>query len=123
MKRLRVFSVDFRIEALLLQNEDVEAELTANIEHDLKGADDLDDVLDSIDDVDRDIDLDLEGFDEADWAMASDVDESETKLDLARAYLDMDDPAGAEEILKEVLAEGDDRQSEEAKQLLATIKK
>ena len=41
-----------------------------------------------------------------------------TKLDLARAYLDMGDPDGARSILNEVLEEGDDSQRQEAQKLL-----
>lgn len=41
-----------------------------------------------------------------------------TKLDLARAYLDMDDREGARSILNEVLEEGDPAQRQEARQLL-----
>ena len=41
-----------------------------------------------------------------------------TKLDLARAYLDMGDPDGARSILNEVLEEGDPPQRQEARQLL-----
>ena len=41
-----------------------------------------------------------------------------TKLDLARAYVDMGDPAGARSILEEVLDEGDDGQRQQAQQLL-----
>jgi pilus assembly protein FimV len=41
-----------------------------------------------------------------------------TKLDLARAYLDMGDPDGARSILDEVLEEGDDGQRQEAQKLL-----
>ncbi len=44
-----------------------------------------------------------------------------TKLDLARAYLDMGDPEGARSMLQEVLAEGNDTQKGEAKRLLADI--
>ncbi|MEL7310480.1 MAG: FimV/HubP family polar landmark protein [Pseudomonadota bacterium] len=44
-----------------------------------------------------------------------------TKLDLARAYVDMGDPEGARSILKEVLNEGDESQQAEAKQLLETL--
>ncbi len=44
-----------------------------------------------------------------------------TKLDLARAYLDMGDPEGARSMLQEVLAEGNDGQKSEAKKLLADI--
>jgi FimV-like protein len=38
------------------------------------------------------------------------LDEVGTKLDLARAYLEMGDKEGAREILNEVLAEGNDSQ-------------
>ena len=41
-----------------------------------------------------------------------------TKLDLARAYVDMGDPDGARSILNEVLEEGDPSQRQEARQLL-----
>ena len=45
-----------------------------------------------------------------------------TKLDLAKAYLDMGDPEGAKSMLDEVLAEGNDSQREEARRLLTEIK-
>ncbi len=41
-----------------------------------------------------------------------------TKLDLARAYVDMGDPDGARSILNEVLEEGDSAQRQEARKLL-----
>jgi pilus assembly protein FimV len=44
-----------------------------------------------------------------------------TKLDLARAYIDMGDPDGARSILNEVLEEGDPGQRQEARQLLAEL--
>ncbi len=44
-----------------------------------------------------------------------------TKLDLARAYVDMGDPAGARSILEEVLDEGDDGQRQQAQQLLDSL--
>jgi pilus assembly protein FimV len=45
-----------------------------------------------------------------------------TKLDLARAYLDMGDPEGARSMLDEVMTEGNDSQKGEARKLLAEIK-
>ena len=45
-----------------------------------------------------------------------------TKLDLAKAYLDMGDPEGARSMLDEVMAEGNDTQKGEARKLLAEIK-
>jgi len=44
-----------------------------------------------------------------------------TKLDLARAYVDMGDPSGARSILEEVLDEGDDGQKQQAQQLLDSL--
>ena len=41
-----------------------------------------------------------------------------TKLDLARAYVDMGDPDGARSILNEVIEEGDPAQQQEARKLL-----
>lgn len=63
---------------------------------------------------------DMEPTRELPQVKPSDVTLSEvgTKLDLARAYLDMGDPDGARSILEEVLEEGDDPQKEEAGQLL-----
>lgn len=44
-----------------------------------------------------------------------------TKLDLARAYIDMGDPEGARSILEEVMEEGDGAHRQEARQLLETL--
>jgi pilus assembly protein FimV len=44
-----------------------------------------------------------------------------TKLDLARAYMDMGDPEGARNILEEVLNEGSVAQKQEAKRLLQSL--
>lgn len=51
----------------------------------------------------------------------ADTDENATKLDLARAYIDMGDKEGARDILQEVLSEGNSSQKEEAKGLLAQV--
>jgi len=45
-------------------------------------------------------------------------DSANTKLDLARAYIDMGDPEGAKSILEEVVKEGDDDQQAEARKLV-----
>ncbi len=44
-----------------------------------------------------------------------------TKLDLARAYIDMGDPEGARSILEEVLDEGDPGQRQEAQGLIDVL--
>ncbi|MBA54719.1 MAG: hypothetical protein CMK89_09710 [Pseudomonadales bacterium] len=51
----------------------------------------------------------------------SDADEASTKLDLARAYIDMGDRDGAKDILDEVMIEGNDNQKTEAKELLTRL--
>lgn len=56
--------------------------------------------------------------DEDDFDFLSGTDETATKLDLARAYIDMGDSEGARDILDEVVAEGNDDQQKEAKELI-----
>ena len=57
-------------------------------------------------------------FSEAEPATMSEVG---TKLDLARAYMDMGDPEGARSILEEVLAEGSASQKTEARRLVDSL--
>jgi len=56
-----------------------------------------------------------------DFDFLSDTDEIATKLDLARAYIDMGDTDGARDILDEVLQEGSDVQKQEASSLISRI--
>jgi pilus assembly protein FimV len=56
--------------------------------------------------------------DAADGDSDSDV---ATKLDLARAYIEMSDPDGARSILNEVLEEGDAAEQAEAKRLIGKL--
>ncbi len=68
-------------------------------------------------DEDTIIDADLD-----DDTLSGDIgDEVSTKLDLAKAYMDMGDYDGASSTLEEVVAEGDDSQQREAKELLDQI--
>ncbi|VXC37210.1 Pilus assembly protein FimV [Pseudomonas sp. 8Z] len=62
---------------------------------------------------------DLEGDDDFDFL--SGTDETATKLDLARAYIDMGDTEGARDILDEVVAEGSDAQQQEAREMIAKL--
>ena len=64
--------------------------------------------LDNMDDMD-------------DLMLPDDVDEVSTKLDLARAFIDMGDNEGARGSLEEVMAEGNAEQKEEARALLDQI--
>ena len=47
-----------------------------------------------------------------------DVDDVATKLDLAKAYMEMGDNEGARGILEEVVEEGNDGQKHEAQKLI-----
>lgn len=65
-------------------------------------------------------DLMSEGLDE-DFDFLSDTDECATKLDLARAYIDMGDEEGARDILSEVVEEGNDQQQQDARELMGQL--
>jgi len=79
---------------------------------------DLDDSLDLSDDSDLAgmVSDDDEDFDISE--LSEDIDEVATKLDLAKAYMDMGDSDGARSILEEVKAEGSEAQQQEAEALL-----
>jgi pilus assembly protein FimV len=62
-----------------------------------------------------------EAEDEEDFDFLSDSDEAATKLDLARAYIEMGDSDGAREILDEVMSEGTEVQRKEAQELLGRL--
>ena len=62
------------------------------------------------------LDLDL-----GDGSTDVELDDVGTKLDLARAYVEMGDKEGAREILNEVIAEGNDKQKTDAKGILVTL--
>ena len=69
-------------------------------------------------------DLDLNDADAGDdeefdiSELSEDVDEVSTKLDLARAYIDMGDKDGARSILEEVKSEGNNEQQQQAEELI-----
>ena len=56
------------------------------------------------------------------WHMDAGLwDEAATKMDLARAYVEMDDPDAARAILEEVVQEGSEQQRADAKAILAKL--
>ncbi len=78
------------------------------------------------DDDDRKSELDSEAdseetVDEPDGDGDLADDDAEVKLDLARAYLSMDDPESAQTLLEEILAGGSARMKEQARKLLDDI--
>jgi len=70
--------------------------------------------------MDNDSDVSEDDLD-AELDFMADADEAATKLDLARAYIDMGDSEGARDILAEVASEGNDQQRQEAVDLLGRI--
>ncbi|MFJ4066485.1 FimV/HubP family polar landmark protein [Pseudomonas sp. NPDC089996] len=62
-----------------------------------------------------------EPLDDLDFDFFSGADEVATKLDLARAYIDMGDHQGARDILDEVVKDGDDGQRLEAEEMLSRL--
>ncbi|MDQ7049805.1 MAG: FimV/HubP family polar landmark protein [Enterobacterales bacterium] len=86
------------------------------------GSVDLTDTIDGDEDINFDEDdfaLDMDDDDmDFDDSIGDEGDEIATKLDLARAYVDMGDSEGAKEILKEVVAEGNESQKMEAQALI-----
>lgn len=77
-----------------------------------------------VDDLDEDLDLSSDfgdDVDDEDLVIAAEANSMSTKLDLARAYLDMGDDDGARQILDEVVAEGSEAQKTEAGELLDRI--
>lgn len=71
--------------------------------------------LDDLDNLD-----DLPPF-EDDFDYLSGTDEAATKLDLARAYIEMGDHDGARDILDEVVKEGTEGQQSEAREMLSRL--
>jgi len=65
--------------------------------------------------------LEQEPLDDLDFDFFSGSDEVATKLDLARAYIDMGDHQGARDILDEVVKDGDDTQRQEAEDMLSRL--
>jgi len=63
----------------------------------------------------------LDADDEPEFDFLEGTDEAATKLDLARAYIEMGDSDGARDILDEVVGEGDEAQKTEAREMLASL--
>ena len=91
-----------------LEYDEDESIESASIDTDFEMPEDDDTIIDA------DLDDDTIGSE-------SSADEVSTKLDLAKAYLDMGDHDGASSTLEEVIAEGDEDQRREAEELLDQI--
>lgn len=107
-----------------------DAGLDQGLEFDLSGLDikvpeedenDFD--MDEVDALSADGKMDFSGLDLNLDEVGGDgsMDEVATKLDLARAYLEMGDKEGAREILQEVISEGNDKQQGDARSMMASL--
>ena len=104
-----------------LTAEAAELDLTEEASEDDLMAD-LDLSMDDISTADESADLDMsldDDLGDMDLSEPLDVEEIGTKLDLAKAYLDMGDHEGARDILEEVIAAGNDEQKKEAEELMS----
>jgi pilus assembly protein FimV len=78
-----------------------------------------DDILAEAEDAFRELDeTDADLDDDEEFDFLDGADEASTKLDLARAYIDMGDLDGARDILEEVAKEGNSDQQKEARALI-----
>jgi pilus assembly protein FimV len=68
-----------------------------------------------------DVDEVIEDEEDASEGLLDNTDEVTTKLDLARAYMDMGDPEGARSILDEVMDEGNEEQKREAQDIISEL--
>ncbi len=103
----------------------------ANSEFDLNELDELPDFTEgsspaaktegSVANQDQEIDLDQLAAADDEFDFLAGTDECATKLDLARAYMDMEDSEGAKELLQEVISEGNDQQKHDARALMDSI--
>ena len=93
-----------------------------DLSDDMDGGLELDDsALDLSDAMPNDAAEELLDMDDSDFdisELSEDVDEVSTKLDLAKAYIDMGDSDGARSILEEVKVEGNNDQQQQAEALM-----
>lgn len=101
-------------EAAAVVEEDATADKAVGADDDLQWLSNIDDEV-SLDDSTAG------GSGETDDLISGGGDEVDTKLDLAKAYIDMDDKESARGILDEVVSEGTDDQKREAEVLIQQI--
>jgi pilus assembly protein FimV len=118
-------SLDEEIDAMTSGMDDSAAEAIDIAEQD--EAEELE-PINSVEDKAKPSDLDINDANEDKVVSADDEldfleesDEVSTKLDLAKAYMDMGDREGAEDILNEVMEEGNEQQKSDAKLLMENL--
>ena len=127
---------DFSVDVELSEEGDLSDAVASNEDKHEEGAEFLDvetlleesleEEREPMSEQDLDIDVNLEEFvGVAADGDVIDVDKGQginAKLDLAHAYLEIDDPESAQTLLSEVLAQGSEEQQQEAKEILARLK-
>lgn len=125
---LKLDNPDLDLDALFTEDESAQPETADQdfVDVDTLLAESQADDGSEVDDVNLNLDVALAEFTGAsDDDVVVDVDdggEQAAKLDLAHAYIEMDDSAAAIELLKEVIADGSEEQQREANELLKTLK-
>lgn len=114
--------VDFDMDVSGMEEDTVTGKVSAvGMESDSGSIAEADDgATESVDFNLDDLNMEVEDEDLAD-GLLHESDEIGTKLDLARAYMDMGDPEGARGILEEVIEEGNDDQKNEAETLISRL--
>jgi len=110
---LDIDDLDQEIDAMTADLDDTDLELNASEEPD---SDDVEQETETQEDTSE-----IVLSEDDDLSFLDETDEVATKLDLAKAYLDMGDHEGAQDILNEVVAEGNEKQIDEAKALMKDI--
>ncbi|QJD58096.1 FimV family protein [Pseudomonas sp. gcc21] len=106
---------------------DFESELNASIEAETEAEESKDEELSSLPDAldpftgNMPTDQAMSESMEDEFDFLSGTDECATKLDLARAYVDMGDEEGARDILAEVIEEGNDQQQKDAREMMEQL--
>lgn len=105
-----------------LASEPVAAPEAAELPAEEEALVDADDLMSSAAELGTDETAAMEGESESDleddFEFLAGTDEAATKLDLARAYIEMGDREGARDILEEVLEEGNEDQKQDAAKLI-----
>jgi pilus assembly protein FimV len=126
-------SLDLELDEMSSMLDDEPAPMASKVESEIEQSveEGLDEALESIaegelqdDHVmtdDSEVIAPIDDFGDDDVDFETSEDEVGTKLDLAQAYIDMGDFDGAEDILQEVIDEGDEEQKELAEKLLQSL--
>ncbi len=115
----KVDATEALVESITATDNDVEDDLFSGLDGNGDATSTDDDWLSDFNDETSSLDDDLGELDESELFSAE--DEVGTKLDLARAYIDMGDNESAKGILDEVVTDGNDDQKKDANELIERL--